>query len=144
MYFSRLINSARERKRLALKTAKFGRAANEFRKFIQRTFPTQDAITMGIVLCLLQALDGVFTSIGVSRFGTEIEGNPFLKELMLNLGYVEAITIFKILSISAIILLVKLSFTFSWVGRTMEAICYIYIMAAILPWTYFLFVKPYI
>lgn len=101
------------------------------------------ALQLGFLLCVLQALDGVLTSLGVSRFGLHAEANPFIRSLMEQLGHVTALGLVKLAAILVIIALTLFARRLPWVNNAMGAIGCIYFFAAIIPWTYILFVKPY-
>ena len=102
------------------------------------------AFAFGSFLCLLQAADGWLTSVGMARFGTSMEGNPLLRALMEQLGHVPALTIVKLLAIVVVVLLTIQAKRKPWVGNAMGALSCIYVFLAIVPWTYLLFVKPYL
>ncbi len=101
----------------------------------------RSAFIIGTTLCLLQALDGILTSVGMRRFGTEFEGNPLLRSLMEQFGHVPTLGLVKLLSIFFVIALTIYAQKQPWVRNAMGAISCIYLFAAILPWTYFLFIK---
>lgn len=86
--------------------------------------------------------DGYLTMVGVSRFGTGVEGNPLLRHLMEQFGHVEILTIVKVLSIMLVGTLTMYAQRQLWVRNAMGAVSVIYIVAAIVPWTYILFIKP--
>ncbi len=100
------------------------------------------AISLAFLLCLLQAMDGIFTSIGVSRFGLTAEGNPFLRSLMQEFGEVQTLGFTKLVAIFVIITLAWSARKLPWINNAMGAIGFVYFFAAIIPWTYILFIKP--
>jgi len=95
-------------------------------------------------LILMQIMDGVLTSIGISRFGVSMEGNPFLRSLMANFGHIPTLTIVKLIAVAMVVLLACVAEKLSWGRKAMEVLCGIYLFGAVIPWTYILFVKPYI
>ena len=101
------------------------------------------ALVLGAVLALLQALDGLLTSVGVSRFGVAVEGNPFIRALMQQFGHITALSVIKTLAVLVIVALVILSRRMPWVNHALGAISCLYLFSAIIPWTYFLFIQPY-
>ncbi len=105
---------------------------------------TSDVLFLGIVLGLLQLADGVLTSIGVSRFGVGIEGNPLLRVLMTEFGHVPTLAMLKSFALFVVFGLTLLGLRLPWVKSAMGALTCIYLFAAILPWTYLLFIKPYL
>ncbi len=105
---------------------------------------TSDIIFLGIILAILQLMDGVLTSIGVARFGIGIEGNPLLRALMAEFGHIQTLTLLKFLAIMIVIGLTLLAYRLPWIKNAMGALTCLYLVAAIIPWTYLLFIKPYI
>lgn len=97
-----------------------------------------EAITLGFILCIMQALDGVLTTIGVSRFGIESEANPLIRSLMESYGEVFALALVKSFAIVAICVLVFLAHRVSWVSKALGYVTALYLFVAILPWTYLL------
>lgn len=90
----------------------------------------------------LQLIDALLTGIGVSRFGIESEGNPMLRELMVNLGAIPALTIVKMLAICAIVIMASLVRRVRWVPHALLGTCCIYLAFAVIPWSYYLFFYP--
>lgn len=104
--------------------------------------PVRKAFFLGIILCVFQALDGVLTLVGVNRFGIDFEGNPFIRSLMEQFGHVPVLGLLKGLAVLMVIGLVFSAKRLPWVNNAMGALSCIYLIAAILPWTYILFVQP--
>lgn len=103
--------------------------------------PAKGAIFTGCFLASLQALDGIFTSIGINRYGLGIEGNPLLRVVMEEFGHIPTLAFLKLLAILIIVLLTVISARMPWVKGAMGAVSLVYLVAAIVPWTYILFVK---
>jgi uncharacterized membrane protein len=97
---------------------------------------------MGSFLIFLQCVDGFLTSLGVRRFGLEIEGNPFLRYMMAEFGQLEALAVLKFAALLVVITLILISSYLPWVTRALGAVSFVYVFAAILPWTYLLFIHP--
>jgi hypothetical protein len=110
----------------------------------KRFIPGKKALILGGLLCLLQALDGIFTSIGISRFGIDIEGNPLVRLLMEEYGQLMVLALLKALSVGSIVLLTCFTNRIVWLNSAMGMLNCAYLFMAILPWTYLLFVQPYI
>ena len=98
-------------------------------------------LLLGFFLAALQAVDGVLTSIGVTRFGTSIEGNPMLRQLMENFGHIPTLAILKLIAIIIVLSLTYLAQRRPWVHNAIGALTCVYLVAAIIPWTYILFIK---
>ncbi|HQH27418.1 MAG TPA: DUF5658 family protein [Oligoflexia bacterium] len=104
--------------------------------------PGRKALLIGSVLCLFQLLDGLLTSIGVSRFGLEIEGNPWVRFLMQEYGCITALGTVKLFAVAVVIFLTFFTNRIPWLNSAMGALSCAYLLMAILPWTYILFVQP--
>lgn len=88
------------------------------------------------LLIALQVIDGIFTQIGINIHGSNIEGNPIIRQLIGYLGSSsQALLIAKLFSISAIILLWSLKNKVSWVPLSITLLCFYYLFLAILPWS---------
>ena len=103
-----------------------------------------EAIMFGSLLCVLQALDGVLTTMGVHRFGVEVEANPVIRYLMISLGEIPALAMIKSLALIAIIILMYLGQKVNWIAKAMGAVAALYLFIAILPWTYILFIRDFL
>ena len=105
-------------------------------------FASQRILNLSILLIILQLIDAVLTSIGVARYGISAEGNPFLRNLMLEWGCIPTLAAVKSAAILAILLIASFAHEIKWIPRVMEATCALYILAAVAPWTYFLLLAP--
>lgn len=103
---------------------------------------TKSAIAIGITFSILQILDGWLTSIGIYRYGLEIEANPFLKEMMLNYGHVQVLMAIKMIAIITIAFLTFMSPRVAWIKSALATLSAFYLFLAIIPWTYMLFIRP--
>ena len=103
--------------------------------------PVKGALFIGCCLALFQALDGIFTSVGISRYGLAIEGNPLLRSIMEQFGHVPTLALLKIAAICVVAFLTVVSFRLHWVKRAMSAVTLVYLFMAIIPWAYILFFK---
>lgn len=90
------------------------------------------------IVCFLvaQALDGVFTYVGLVIYGPGIEANPLLVWLMGAVGAGPALAGAKITAAGLGIILHLVS-----VHRAVALLTLLYISAAILPWTHLLFLR---
>lgn len=90
---------------------------------------------VAVVLFLLaQYLDGIFTYIGVMRFGPGIEANPLIGALMQSVGSGGAIVTAKVAAGA-----LGMALHMGRVHRAVAALATFYIAAAVLPWTILLF-----
>lgn len=97
-------------------------------------------LNLSICLIIFQIIDGIFTSMGVSRYGTSIEGNPFLRGLIEDYGQLPVLSGIKFIAILFVIVLAMNSRHIPWIASALRAICYVYFFSAIVPWAYILFV----
>jgi len=104
--------------------------------------PARGVFATGMFLALLQILDGMLTNMGINQFGVSIEGNPMLRSMMLEYGHVPTLAVVKIISIILVLTLTVYSGRIPWVKNALGAVTGIYLVAAIAPWTYILFVQP--
>lgn len=97
-----------------------------------------DIIVLGLILATLQILDGVLTGIGMSQYGTGMEGNVLLRSLMGAIGYIPALVLVKGASIALIALLCQQAPKISWLKPAFYGVIALYVMGAVVPWTYIL------
>ncbi len=87
-----------------------------------------------LVFLLAQCFDGVFTYVGVSTFGTGIEGNPLIASLMLYVGHGAALmgakTVASLLGIALHLLQTHV---------IVAMLTVLYVTLAIVPWAAVLF-----
>ena len=119
-------------------------ARTKLRARIADLMPTTQVLYVGLLLIALQTADGILTGIGINRFGIGVEGNPILRAMMHEFGHVPALASMKLLAIFIVLFLTILTKRLPWVKGAMGAVSCIYVFAAIIPWAYILFVKPYI
>jgi len=103
--------------------------------------PSREIIILGIILAFLQILDGVLTGIGMYHFGTTAEGNLMLQSLMNSIGYLPALLITKVAAMFIIGALCFMSMKVAWLDRALRAIIFIYLGAAIIPWSVILLIR---
>ena len=104
--------------------------------------PKSSVLFLGYLLCFLQAADGILTSIGVSRFGLQAEGNPLLRVLMEQWGAIPTLLVVKFCAILVVFALMTFAEHLTWIRASLAAMSGIYLFVAVLPWSYFLFIKP--
>lgn len=111
----------------------FNPRGNDFEVSIAR-----QTLFLGLVLITLQVLDGVLTHLGILKFGMEAEGNPMLYALMVKVGVENALIITKVLVSLVIVGLMFAASKLAWVNNALAAVCAVYTVMAVLPWTYLL------
>jgi hypothetical protein len=87
-----------------------------------------------VAFLLAQAFDGVFTYVGVSLYGTTIEGNPLIGWMMESMGHGPALATAKGVAGAFGIALHLTS-----VHRLVAALALFYFAVAIVPWLAILF-----
>ncbi len=88
-----------------------------------------------IVLFLIaQVLDGAFTYLGVSSYGIS-EGNPLIAHFIEQHGAGPSLTVAKVVAV-----LCSMALHLVGMHRTLALLTLMYLMLAVLPWTYLLFV----
>jgi hypothetical protein len=97
-----------------------------------------DIIVLGLILATLQILDGILTGVGMSQYGTGMEGNVLLRSLMGAIGYIPALVLVKGASIGLIALLCQQAPKISWLKPAFYGVIAVYLMGAVVPWTYIL------
>lgn len=100
--------------------------------------PNTQVMFLTAFLCSMQVLDGILTSIGLSRFGVTAEGNPLLRSAMQQFGHMEVLAAAKLLSLALIISIAFAALRYRWVRHAFSAVSAVYLFAAILPWSYLL------
>jgi hypothetical protein len=115
------------------------------RKFGQVTYlashsrTTQaELATLGIILVVLQVLDGILTGVGMAQYGLHMEGNALLRMLMSYIGYIPALILTKCIAIGIITVLCDQAFRVRWLKYAFGTIIIMYAALAIAPWTYML------
>ena len=86
------------------------------------------------ILAVIQILDGVLTAMGIARFGLSIEGNPLVRAVMLQFGYVPALILTKSVALLIIAGIAKFGLQYSWVTKALATLITVYMVAAIIPW----------
>jgi hypothetical protein len=87
-----------------------------------------------IAFLVAQVLDGMFTYVGVRRFGSVIEANPILSWLMGAFGEGPALAGAKLMASSF-----GIALHLTAVHRIVAALTLFYLAVAILPWAHILF-----
>jgi len=103
---------------------------------LSSTALSKEVIVLGLILAALQVMDGILTGIGVSHLGTEVEGNLLIRNLMEMMGYIPALLVVKGVALAVILGICLLSSRVSWLSLAMKAIIFIYLGAAVVPWTF--------
>lgn len=102
------------------------------------THSQREVLILGLILSLMQVLDGILTGIGIATYGTSMEGNLLLRSVMHTIGYLPALLLVKGSSIGVISFLCSQALKVSWLKLAMRTVIAIYLAFAIVPWTYIL------
>ena len=100
--------------------------------------PSRALIYFSIFFVSLQIVDGMLTSIGMTRFGIHGEGNPFLRGLMSNYTPDHVLLVVKSIAVLIILALSYIARKISWIKDLIGTLSCIYLFAAIIPWVYVL------
>jgi hypothetical protein len=87
-----------------------------------------------VVFLLAQYLDGIFTYLGIARFGLAVEANPLIAALMSTVGGGPAIVIAKVVAIG-----LGMALHLGRVHRAVAFLAAFYFAAAVVPWSIILF-----
>ncbi len=90
--------------------------------------------TIIIVFLVLQALDGIFTYLGLARFGQSAEGNPLIAWVIPVVGQGMAVASAKLVAASLGAIL-----HVTGVHRVVAALTALYLVVAVVPWAALLF-----
>ncbi len=113
-------------------------AISELKLKAEKVLPDNKVLALGALLIVLQLLDGILTGFGIHFYGVEREGNPLLQALMHQYGFIPALFIAKSFSIMIVLGLCYFSKHVSWLPAAMKVMAFIYITAAIIPWSFIL------
>jgi hypothetical protein len=94
-----------------------------------------EVAALGIILALLQISDGILTAIGMVYYGTSMEGNLLLRELMGLLGTVPALVLVKTLAIGVVTGLCLYAYPIKWLKPAFKLVIGLYLFFAVLPWS---------
>jgi len=94
-----------------------------------------EALLIGLFLSILQIVDAILTLNGIQLFGIKMEGNPLLRNMMYEFGYIETLAMVKAVTILAVMQLALLSHRIKWVRAALGTVSFVYLFAAVFPWT---------
>lgn len=103
---------------------------------------TFEALSLALFLVILQIADLIYTFLGVSRHGIDLEGNLLLRSFMHEYGFMATLLIAKLISVLLIGLLGAVALRAAWIKSVMGGISVIYLTCAIFPWAYILSARP--
>ena len=87
-----------------------------------------------VIFLLAQCFDGVFTYVGVLRFGLGIEANPLVAGLMASIGHGAGL-----LTAKSIAILLGIGLHLRQVHAAVALLAAFYVLVAVLPWIAILF-----
>lgn len=94
------------------------------------------AFLLGLLLAGCQVLDGLLTYVGLSLLGVHMEGNSFLRSLMLAYGTAPALFLVKLFAVLMAGILMFQAHHRRWVRPVITVLILIYLSLAVFPWTY--------
>ncbi len=96
------------------------------------------AAGLGVLLLILQVLDGVLTFAGLSVFGVEMEGNTLLRQLAHAYGAGPTLFFVKLTAIGFVIFLTLNAHRRRYLRPIIATLVVIYLTLAVIPWVYLL------
>lgn len=112
------------------------RAANRQIKVLSRADEqTTDLMVLGSILILVQLLDGIFTAIGINKFGVSIEGNPLIRSAIEIWGVFPTLFFIKLATIVVTMFLIFMVKEIEWLRKALQLTIGVYLFAAIIPWS---------
>lgn len=97
---------------------------------------SKQALQLGVILAVMQFLDGLLTYAGVSILGVNMEGNSFIRVLMHAYGSFPALFLAKIFAVVMAFFLTMHSHRRRWIRPIIVVLCLFYLALAVVPWTY--------
>lgn len=95
----------------------------------------REILCLGVVLAVLQIMDGVLTAIGVYHFGIGAEANLFIRWCMEQFGPNTALVALKSVALLVIVALCVMARSVGWLRPAMKTVILVYLVAAIIPWS---------
>jgi hypothetical protein len=92
------------------------------------------AALLGAALALLQVLDGVLTYFGLYLMGIQMEGNVFLRDLMLAYGKAPVLVVAKFGAILCVFILTLSAHRRRWMRPVIGLFIAVYLILAVIPW----------
>ena len=96
------------------------------------------AIRVGIMLGILQIIDGLMTATGIHNMGMDVEANMLMHSLMIAVGPFSALILAKLITLMLISFVVVASIQVRWAAKGLLFANLTYFCFAILPWSYLL------
>jgi hypothetical protein len=97
---------------------------------------SKKAFLLGLTLAICQVLDGLLTYVGLSLLGVHMEGNAFIRTLVIAYGAAPALFMVKLIAILLATLLMFQAHQRRWVRPLIAMLILIYFGLAVVPWTY--------
>ncbi|MCB0355233.1 MAG: hypothetical protein KDD64_16995 [Bdellovibrionales bacterium] len=98
---------------------------------------SKKAFLLGLSLALIQIADGLLTYHGLSKLGFEMEGNPFLRHLMLLEGGCGGVLLFtKFFALSFVVWLTFQAHSKKWIRPVLGFLTGIFFSLAVIPWCF--------
>lgn len=92
------------------------------------------AALLGTALVVLQIADGILTFAGVSIWGSDMEGNAFLRQLVATYGAAKALFFVKTAAIASVIFITFRAHRRRWIRPLILLIVALYLILAVAPW----------
>lgn len=97
---------------------------------------SKKAFQLGLFMAVLQVADGLLTYAGLGIYGLHMEGNVFLRNLIMLYGAFPTLFVAKTFALGCVAWLTILAHEKRWIRPALGLMCGIYLATAIVPWTY--------
>ena len=94
-----------------------------------------EVAALGLILATLQIVDGILTALGMAHYGTSMEGNLLLRQLMHLVGFIPALVMVKTVAIGVVTGLCLHAYSVSWLKPAFKLVIGLYVTFAVLPWS---------
>lgn len=96
------------------------------------------ALSLGVLLAALQVMDGVLTYFGLAILGVHLEGNRFVRNLILAYGDAPGLVLAKLVALVFVAAITRAAHQHIWVRPLIVVLILVYLSLAVLPWVYIL------
>lgn len=97
---------------------------------------SKKALTLGLLLAVCQIWDGTLTYVGLHLLGVQMEGNAFLRSLMIAYGKAPVLVGAKIFALTLVGILTFSAHRRRWIRPVIAMLVSVYLCLAVIPWVY--------
>jgi hypothetical protein len=99
---------------------------------------SRQALLLGLFLAFLQLVDAVFTYIGLSNQGIQLQGDSLAARVMNGYGLFPALLVSKLAALILIAIITWVAHRRRWIRPFILMLCAAYLTMAVVPWMYIL------